>query len=128
MSARVYIILVTVVSLFSMSIKVYLTETQKKRRLPKNVSVFFSPERYNEYMNYFADSCKIRFFFAGVSSLGVIALYSTDVFQAIENITKDNRYNAFFISYFIFNVGRWIADIHFDYCDTHIIRAKYAST
>lgn len=125
MSARVFIIIMTIVHLFSMSLKVYLTESQKKRRLSKDVSVFFSSERYSEYMNYFADSCKIRFFFAGVSSLAVIALYSTDVFRVIDNITKGKQYNAFFISFFIFNVGRWIADAYFEYSDTHFIREKY---
>ena len=75
MSARVFILIMNLVSLAYHIAKMRLADIQRKRPLPAEVADVFEPERYRTYLNYTADNRK---FFLVKSILSLIIMPIVD--------------------------------------------------
>ena len=125
MSARVFILIMNLLSLCWRIAAMRLADIQRKRPLPAEVADVFEPGRYQTYLDYTADNRK---FFLVKSILSIIittALYFSPVFTVIERMAGGNAYLIFLLTLLLFSVIDTVLETVFDWYDTFRIEERY---
>lgn len=125
MSARIVVILISLIDVFIQIIKMRLADLQRKQPLPEEVADVYAPERYQQYLCYVADNRKSGLLFGAVRLVLFTVLILSGVFREIENIAKGNLYIICLLTFTIFTVIEASVDIPKHGYDTFVIREKY---
>ncbi len=125
MSARVFILIMNLVSLAYHIAKMRLADIQRKRPLPAEVADVFEPERYRTYLNYTADNRKFFLVKSILSLIITTILYFSPIFAGIERTCSGNAYAVFLLTFLIFWAVDIVLETVFDWYDTFRIEEKY---
>lgn len=125
MSARLFIIVFTLLKLLYYVFTCIVMDKQRKKPLPKEVSDIYDQERYETYLNYIKDNRKLSIVIKIVSFVILILLTYSNMYEKIDAIAKGNVYLIYFMTYAIYFVVETIESYLFQYYDTFYVEAKY---
>ena len=104
MSARVFYILLELLSLGYKLFTMRLSEQQRKKNLPEEVADIYDPERYQKYLSYVSDNRKMTLYSTAVELAVTAALIFSPVYGWIEQAVSGNPYLIFLLTAALFLV------------------------
>ena len=125
MSARVFYILLELLSLGYKLFTMRLSEQQRKKNLPEEVADIYDPERYQKYLSYVSDNRKMTLYSTAVELAVTAALIFSPVYGWIEQAVSGNPYLIFLLTAALFLVVSEIIGLPFSWYDTFRIEEKY---
>ena len=125
MSARILIIILSLIGLAFRLIKMRLADLQRKQPLPAEVADIYDKERYQQYLNYVADKRKSQLLFAGINMVLDAFLVLSGMYEVFENATGKNPYLVLLLTLAVFTAVETITDTAEKYQNTFHIEEKY---
>lgn len=124
-SARLFILAAMVVQQIYNMVLHHVEDIQRKKPLPEEVADIYDAERYQTYLDYTADTKKLRNKFKAISIVIECILIFSPMYAYIERIAGKNPYGVFFITYGIIWLVGIIPDIWASYEVTFGVLEKY---
>ncbi len=125
MSARFFIIIYAVINLLYELFMTMLSDFQRRKPLPEEVSDIYEPERYQTYLARVADFKRSDIVFNGLNLIIDILLVLSPLYHFIEVICRRNPYAILIVTYIIiWMVSTAIGTLH-KYYETFHIEEKY---
>ncbi|MBR0401575.1 MAG: M48 family metallopeptidase [Lachnospiraceae bacterium] len=125
MSARVFILIMSLVSFAYRCVLMRLADLQRRRPLPAEVADVFEPERYQTYLNYTADNRRFSVVQRIVTLVIDTAVWFSPLFGAVERAAGGNAYVIFLLTFLVFWAVETVCDVIFGWYDTFRIEEKY---
>ncbi len=121
------VVLVTILSLGFIYgiVKHFLSASQKKKPLPKNVSNIYDAEEYAKWSAYSADRAKAGIIDKCVSYVLTLILFITDSFAVLYNVLPGNEYIKSILLMLIYSAVLTLISIPFSYHSEIKIEEKY---
>ena len=125
MSARLVLVLISGIGLVYRLVLMHLSNVQRTRPLPPEVSDVYDPDRYQKYLGYVADNKKCGLAF-GLAELAVtMLLLFSGVFAALERAASGNVYRIYLYTMLLFLAAQSLTGIPARWVDRFVIEEKY---
>lgn len=124
-SARFFILIAMVISQAYQMILQRMADIQRKKPLPEEVADVYDSERYQTYLDYTADTKKLRNKYKAIDLVIECILIFSPVYAAIERITGANPYGTFILTYGIMFVIGTVIEAWSSYEITFGVLEKY---
>ena len=124
-SARVFILLITLIQIIFSGIEVTLETKQQKKPLPSAVADIYDKERYKSFIARESELRHIGYIHTVVSSIIEFIVLFSPVFSFVEKIAHGNVYAIVVIMYFMYRIVSRITGIPYNYYYTFHIDEKY---
>ena len=125
MSARIFIILLSIIARIRASFEDHLEKVQMAKPLPEEVADVYDKERYQQFLAYTADSNRIAHLEKWLSFILETIIIISPVFALIESMAGQNPYLICLLSVGLFWIVTIVPDVWFDYYSTFVIDEKY---
>lgn len=125
MSARIFLIVMMVISLFYNFIKERIADSQRKKPLPKEVADVYDEEQYRKYLNRVADLKKVDIISTVADVILTITVILSPFYGWIGEISDNNPYKTVVFTYLAVWAISLIPSIAKSYYITFHIQEKY---
>lgn len=124
-SARLFILLVLIIKLIYDFILSKVADNQRKKPLPEEVADVYDAKRYQTYLDYTADSKKVRNKFKAVNLIIDTVLVFSPIYTWFDAMGDNNPYKVFLITYAVIWVIGLVIETWSSYEVTFGILEKY---
>ena len=124
-SARFFILIAMIISQGYQLILQRMADIQRKKPLPDEVADVYDAERYQTYLNYTADTKRLRNKYKTIDLVLECILIFSPIYAAIEKATGANPYGTFFLTYGIMFVVGTVIEAWSSYEITFDVLEKY---
>jgi len=105
-SARVFILIAMIIRQVYQMLLQYLSDVQRKKPLPEVVADIYDADRYQKYLEYTADTKRLRNKYKLIDLAVECLLIFSPLYRCIEITTGGNPYGVFFLTYgIIWTIG-----------------------
>ena len=105
--------------------KIIITDRKQKEPLPKEGKEIYSPEKYQEFLNYEHDYHPVTAFKKIVSLLSDALIIYLPFFPWVEKLAGNNVYLLFTLTYIVIGLIHKVLMLPFSYYSTFVIEEKY---
>ncbi len=106
-------------------LKVYISNLQKDKPLPKNVRDVYDAERYKLWLNYSAERKKLALFGSAARLVLMLALFTTNVLSVCYQWLPGNEYAKSILLIALYLLVNTLVGIPFQYISQFKIEEKY---
>lgn len=124
-SARIFILAAMIIRQAYNMILQRVADVQRKKPLPEEVADIYDADRYQTYLDYTADSKKLRNKFKAIDIVIECLIIFSPIYAYIEKITGANPYGTMFLTYMVIWVVSIITEAWASYEVTFGILEKY---
>jgi STE24 endopeptidase len=124
-SARVFIVLMAIVTLVYRLVLVRLADVQRGKPLPSEVADVYDPDRYATYLAYVSDHKRLALLHRAIDLVVLAAIVFSPAFACFEDVADGNPYLIVLLSYGLFWLIGLVVGLAFSYYDTFYIEERY---